>query len=248
MESKGTNNTHMRAKRILSILKFCVLLLIIIGLPAYLLIYHKDTLMQFKDLEYVEQLLLDYKKQAGIVYMLSQIIQILISVVPGQALQIAAGYCFGVPLGLALSILGAGVGTCITFYLGKLLGRDAMHIIVPEDKIETYTRRINSKNGILVIFLLYLIPGLPKDTINYIGGISDIRFLLFFPVSMLGRTPGMLGSLIIGWQLKTGSYMGAAIVGAVAIVLFLLGVGFRKPLMARIDRWYDIVAVKDNEN
>ena len=245
---KHNEDDYRRANKVLSILKFAVLLLIVVGLPLYLFLFQRDTLMQLKDLEYVEQLIMDHKKTAWFFYMGSQIIQILISVVPGQALQFAAGYCFGIPVGLALSIIGAGLGTFITFYLGKILGRDAMHVIIPEDKIEHYTARINSKNGIIIIFLLYLIPGLPKDTINYIGGISDIRFLLFFPVSMMGRIPGMLGSLIIGWQLKTGSYMGAAIVGAVAVVLFLLGVGFRKPLMERIDRWYDIVAVHNEEN
>ena len=241
MTQTALTDKQKSIKRVLTVLKFLVLLGIIIGLPTYLVICHGDTLRELKDLNYVKALILQYRAKAGIFYILFQVVQILISVIPGQALQVAAGFAFGIPLGLLLSIIGALIGSVITYYLGKYLGRDMMHLIFGEEKIGTYIDYLNSKKGLLILFILYLIPGLPKDVINYVAGISSIKVKPFLTISMLGRIPGMLGSLVIGRQVYHGGYTSAVIILAAAAVLFLLGVIFRKRLMEYFNRWYDKV-------
>ena len=106
---------------------------------------------------------LERYKTAGIfVYLILQIIQILVPVIPGQALQLAAGYMYYFLLGLALTLLGISLGTVISFTLARFLGHDAMVLIFGEERMSEYVVKLNSKRSYMIIFLLYLMPGFPK--------------------------------------------------------------------------------------
>ena len=121
-----------KLKKLFTILKFVTLILIIAAVPVYILVFHQDWIAQMQDLDQVRRAIADYNGlEAPFIYIGAQIIQIIISVIPGQALQIAAGFMFGFPVALGLSVIGAALGTVITYYLGKVLGRDAMHLLFP---------------------------------------------------------------------------------------------------------------------
>ena len=79
-------------------------------------------------------------------------------------------------------------------------------------------------------FLIFLIPGVPKDLCNYAAGISEMKLKHFLAASLLGRTPGMMGSLLIGKHIGTSSYTTAIIIGVVAVLLFVLGLVFHKKI------------------
>ena len=102
-------------------------------------------------------------------YVAAQIVQIIISVIPGQELQIVAGFMYGIPLAFLLSIIGAAIGTLIAFYLARWLGQDAVRMLFGDEKTDEYMRRLNSRRAITITFLIYLIPGLPKDIMSYIA-------------------------------------------------------------------------------
>ena len=239
MNGNENKDKAKTVKKILAVAKFAFLLAIIVGIPVYLYAFHKEQLMEFRDLEYAKQVLASYHKRAVFVYLATQILQILISVIPGQALQIAAGFVFGIPLGFLYSVIGALIGSILTYYLGKYLGKDAVELFFGEERTERYVRQISSKRGVLIVFLLYLLPGLPKDVINYIAGVSNMRPRLFLTVSMIGRIPGMLGSLVIGRQVSVGGYTSAAVIMGVAAVIFAIGVWQRERIMGWFDTWYD---------
>lgn len=228
-----------KLKKLFTILKFVTLILIIAAVPVYILVFHQDWIAQMQDLDQVRRAIADYNGlEAPFIYIGAQIIQIIISVIPGQALQIAAGFMFGFPIALGLSVIGAAIGTVITYYLGKVLGRDAMHLLFGEDQINKYVERMNSRNAAAIVFLIYLIPGIPKDVVSYAAGISSMRLRPFLMLSLVGRLPGMIASLLIGKQIFEGDYHIAIIIAAIASITFILGVIFRKRLMARFDKVY----------
>lgn len=226
-------------KTIGAILKLLLLLGILLALPLYIYFFQHDIIEQFSSIEQVEAFFAEYKTQSIFIYMALQVVQIIICVIPGQALQFAAGYMFGFWMGYLWSFIGAFAGTVITYYLAKILGHDAMHMIFGEKRISELLVKLNSKRAMVLIFLIYLIPGLPKDLCSYVAGISELKLKAFLIVSLLGRTPGMMGSLLIGRLVHTGGYTWAVIIGAVAVVLFLLGIIFRKRLLVWVDRAYD---------
>ena len=190
-------------------------------------------------MENVNALFEHYHAESILVYIGAQILQIIICVIPGQWLQFAAGYMYGFWLGFLYSIIGAAIGSVVTYYLAKLLGRDAMHLIFGEARINEFIHKLNSKKAIVIVFLIFLIPGVPKDLCNYAAGISEMKLKPFLIVSLVGRSPGMMGSLLIGRQIEAGNYTGAIVVAAVAVVLCVVGIIMRKRLTGWMDKAYD---------
>lgn len=227
-----------RIKTFSAIFKLALLLVILIGLPLYIYFFHRDFINNFSSQENIEVFLNEYKAQSVFIYIGSQILQIVICIIPGQWLQFAAGYMYGFWLGYLYSLAGAFLGTIITYYVARVLGHDAMHLIFGEEKIQKMLISLNSKKAVVLVFLIFLIPGVPKDLCNYVAGLSEMKLKPFLVVSLIGRSPGMMGSLLIGRQIYSGGYVSAAVIAAVAIVLCILGVVFRKKLTVLLDRFY----------
>ena len=141
---------RQRFKKISAIVKLVLLLIIVIGIPAYLFFFDHQFLDRFSSIDDVYAFFLQYKSQSILIYLGLQILQIVICIIPGQALQLAAGYLFHFWLGLILSVVGAAMGTVVTYYLAKVLGHDAMHMIFGEEKIQSALEKINSKRGVVV--------------------------------------------------------------------------------------------------
>ena len=228
-----------RYKTISAILKLLLLLIILVGLPLYIYFCQHQIIEQFSSLEQVEAFFDKYKTQSIFVYLALQILQIIICVLPGQGLQFAAGYMYGFWMGYVWSLVGALIGTVISYYLAKILGHDAMHMIFGEERIQELLVTFNSKKAMILVFLFYLIPGLPKDLCSYVAGLSEMKLKAFLIISLVGRSPAMMGSLLIGRLVNIGGYTGAIIIACVAIVLFSLGVIMRKRLLIWIDMAYD---------
>jgi uncharacterized membrane protein YdjX (TVP38/TMEM64 family) len=173
-----------------------------------------------------------------------QIIQVVVCVLPGQPIQFAASYMFGVGRGYLLSVIGAVIGTTISFYLAKALGSEAMHLFFGEEKINEYHRRLNSGRGLLLTFLIYLIPGVPKDLVSYAAGISEMRFRPFLLTATIGRSPAMLGSLLVGHFYGKQNYTAIIILTVIIALLLLVCFIKRDKLIAFLDR----IEMKDAES
>ena len=237
-----------KSDRIRAYLKFAVLIILIVGVPAYLYFFQHDLVMQFRDISSIKQVITGNNAASVPIYLLLQIIQIVICIIPGQWLQFAAGIAWGFWIGLLLSLIGALLGSTLTYYLAKYLGTDALRLIFGREKLDHYTEKLDSRAGITAVFLIYLIPGLPKDLCNYAAGVSQIKLKPFLIVSMVGRTPGMIASLLIGKHLSLGSYHIAVIIAAAAVILCVLGVIFRKQITSFIDGIYDRLLSMQNNN
>ena len=98
---------------------------------------------------------------------------------------------------------------------------------------------MNSKKAVIIVFFIFQIPGVPKDHCNYVAGLSEIKLKPFLVVSLIGRSPGMMGSLLIGRQIGTGGYVSAGIIAGIAVILCVLCVIFRKRLTKVLDKGYD---------
>lgn len=239
MNREKKDKLRQRYKTISAILKLLLLLFILIGLPLYIYFFHHDMIEQFSSLEQIEAFFEEYKTQSIFVYLALQVLQIIICILPGQGLQFAAGYMYGFWMGYVWSLAGAFVGTIITYYIAKILGHDAMHMIFGEEHIQELLIKFNSKKAMILVFLFYLIPGLPKDLCSYVAGLSEMKLKPFLIISLVGRSPAMMGSLLIGRLVNTGGYTWAIIIAVIAIILFTLGVILRKHLLIWIDKAYN---------
>ena len=222
-----------------AILKLIFLILIVVLIPLYLYFYQQDFLMRFRDFDDIVAFLERYKLQSIPIYIILQIAQIVISVLPGQFFQLAAGYLYTFWPALLFSCIGAFLGTTITFWLAKALGSDFVHMFFEKDKTEDYVKRLNSKKAYTIVFLLYAIPGIPKDVVSYAAGLSEMKYKPFIILSTIGRLPGMMGSIMIGSMWHKEEYVGMIILAIIAVVAFCSCIIYRKKLHELLDKAYD---------
>ena len=230
--------TKQRIKLIVILFKFLILLIFLIGIPFYVYYFHRELIQTFDSLDSISAFLLEYKSASIFVYIGFQIIQIVIFIIPGQAIQLAGGYLFAFWLGFLFTFIGVALGTVITFYLARVLGKDAIHLMIGEERTHHYIQKFNSKKVFMIIFIIFLIPGIPKDAVTYIAGVSDMEARPFIIISLLGRLPAMIGSVMIGSMLKSGSYTGVVIISVISIICFVLGIVFKNKLIGKSDKFY----------
>ena len=232
-----------KKKRAYAVIRLSVLALIIIGVPAVLFFNYRDTLFNAEWLSQLPVLLSHYKRQAAIILIALQILQVIICIVPGQPIQFAASYMFGIAKGYLISVTGAVIGAFIAFYISGLLGKDAVCTLFGREKVENYRRKLNSGRGLMAVLLIYLIPGIPKDLTAYAAGISDMRIRPFLLVSTIGRSPAMLGSLLIGHFFSRGNYKAVAALAVITVILLIIFFIKRKDMVALLDN----IEKKDEE-
>lgn len=242
MAEESNKGRAEKWKKILSIAKLIILIGIVVCIPAYILIFQRDVIAHFRSYDDILAYMSQFKAGSVFVYFGAQILQIMISVLPGQVFQFVAGSLFGFLPGLVYSIIGAFMGSTITYFLAKFLGEDAMLLLFGEDKMNYYVERLNSERAYIIVFLIYLIPGLPKDLVCYAAGVSDMKYKAFIIISTVGRIPGMCGSLLFGALYIQKSYTGMIIIAVIVTIILVLCFIFRKRLKGTIDKIYEKIS------
>lgn len=222
-------------KKTTAIIRLMMLAFVIIGMPLLLYIFYRDTLFNKEWLYALPQMLRQHKGYAVAALIGLQILQVIVCILPGQPIQFAASYLFGVAGGYLISVFGAFIGAAITFYISRMLGKDAVCTLFGEEKIDSYCRKLNSGKGLMAVLLIYLIPGIPKDLTAYAAGVSDMSARTFLILSTIGRTPGMLGSLLLGHFFNRGNYYAVAVLVAVTAVILIVCYIKRKEMIDLLD-------------
>jgi uncharacterized membrane protein YdjX (TVP38/TMEM64 family) len=208
-----------------------------VALIVALVIVFRDQLWGlFKDREAIRGWIEGRGIWGPLAYIFLQIVQVVIFVIPGEIVQVAGGYAFGFWLGSLYALIGITLGSLANFYAGRLLGRPFVESLFARDKIEKVEAVTGSSKGAAGFFLLFVIPGIPKDVLCYVAGVSKLRLLAFLGASMAGRLPGILGSAYMGSAAWSGAWRGAIVVLVLAAVLFVLGLAFRERIQAFIAR------------
>jgi len=195
---------------------------------ALVFIFHDELWTFFRDRDSARDWIRGQGAWGPVAFIGLQIIQVIVFVIPGEVVQIAGGYAFGFWLGSLYTLIGVAIGSVINFYIGRLLGRPFVESIFAKDKIERIESVIGSGKGAAGLFLLFVIPGIPKDILYYVAGISALGMPSFLAVSLVGRLPGLLGSSFMGSAAYSGSYRSVIIILIVAGFLFVLGLVFKE--------------------
>ncbi|MDD4311130.1 MAG: TVP38/TMEM64 family protein, partial [Eubacteriales bacterium] len=142
------------------------------------------------------------------------ILQIVIAFIPGEPFELAAGYAFGTLWGTLLVWIGAIIGTTIVFLFVRKIGIKAVEVFFPREKIDSLKYLQDEKKLNVAAFLLFLIPGTPKDLLTYLAGLTKIRLLPWILLTSIARIPSIVTSTISGNALGIEKYSLAIIVYA----------------------------------
>lgn len=152
-----------------------------------------------------------------------QFLQVFIALIPGELLETAAGYAFGPLMGTVVCYVGIAAASSVVFFLTRKFGVRLVEVFISREKINEL-RFINteSKRNNL-IFLIFFIPGTPKDLLTYFVGLTDIKLHVFLAISLVARIPSVISSTFGGHLLGEGQYWGAILLYGIVGIVSLAG-------------------------
>lgn len=165
--------------------------------------------------------------QSGIIgkiyFILMVMFQVIIAFVPGEPLEIGAGYAFGSIEGTLLCLIGIVLGSILVFGLVRKFGVRLVEVFFTYEKIKSAKFLQNRKKVELLVFLMFFLPGTPKDLLTYFVGLTDIKTKHFFIIATFARIPSVVTSTVGGSLLGTEKYTFAIIVFAATLAISIAG-------------------------
>ena len=165
-----------------------------------------------------------------------QILQVFIALIPGELVESAAGFILGPWLGTLVCYLGIALASALILTLTRRCGVKLVEVFISREKINELRFLSTEQKRNALIFLLFFIPGTPKDLLTYFVGLTDIKLGTFLLLSMVARIPSVLTSTFGGHLLGEARYLGAVILYGVTGLLSLLGMaGYHRYLKKKQD-------------
>ena len=143
-----------------------------------------------------------------------QALQVVIAPIPGEASGIFGGYLFGAPAGFVYSSIGLGLGSWLAFVIGRLLS-DLVRRRLEQTRIYQRFNHLVCRGDFVIPFILFLLPGFPKDSLAYLLGMSHMPLPVFLFIAVIGRMPGTILLSLQGAQAQQGHF------GRLALLLAL---------------------------
>jgi uncharacterized membrane protein YdjX (TVP38/TMEM64 family) len=201
-----------------------------LGLLLGLAIWYRAPLWskisQFYDLvsdrEKIRTFVSSFGEAAPLVFVVIQILQVLFAPVPGEATGFIGGYLFGTIPGFFYSSIGLTIGSLVNFGIGRFLGSGFARKLIPAAKFEKLDNLVTHR-GLLVLFLLFVFPGFPKDYLCLFLGLSTLSWKAFGVLAAVGRMPGTFVLSLQGAVLYERNYAVLAVVaGVFGVIVFLV--------------------------
>jgi uncharacterized membrane protein YdjX (TVP38/TMEM64 family) len=196
---------------------------------GFLLFYHYKSALWIKgvqlwdflyDPHQLKAFISSFGPYSPLAYILLQIIQVIVAPIPGGAIEFLGGYLFGVKAGFFYSMIGLTLGSWAAFSLARVFERLAVEKFVPLQIRKKFDYLIEHE-GVIVSFLLFLIPGFPKDALCYILGLTPMHLGIFLTISTIGRIPGTLMACLQGGKAFEHQYKSFLILLGISALVIL---------------------------
>lgn len=152
------------------------------------------------------------------------IFQVLFAIIPGEPVEIGAGYAFGALEGTLLCLLGMTLGGILVFLLVRRFGVRLAEVFFPIEKIRSLWFLRTEKRRNLLTFLLFFIPGTPKDLLCYFVGLTDMKLSTWIWITSVARIPSIITSTVSGDALGEQRYLLAAVAFGVTAAVSIVGI------------------------
>lgn len=160
-------------------------------------------------------------------------LQVILALIPGEPLEIGAGYAFGFWKGTLLSMIGIALGGVMVFGMTRKWGVRIVSLFFSMEKIQSLKFLQDEKRLHIVTFFLFFIPGTPKDLLTYVVGLTPIRFKTYFIISNIARLPSVVTSTVGGNALGEQKYVFAVVTFAIVAVISIIGMFIYRHITVR---------------
>lgn len=221
------NQKHKKAVRIASVVIFFAVMIILTAVcwPVVRLIQSDEGRMVLKDF------VSDNIFLGVLMFLTLQILQIVVALIPGAVVQVLGGVLFGGFWGTLLCVLGTFLGEAIVFYVVRRFGKPFVEAVIDSKNIKRLSFLQDTKKCELAVFILFLIPVMPKDALTYIAPLTRIKPSAFFLLSMLARSPWLVVSNVFGSSLESGNLLIMVVMVAIVAVGGVVGILYKDKII-----------------
>ena len=224
-QKDGKNHIWIRLTIFLFIVIGITLIFYETGLIHFFL--NKDRLIHFLD---------SLGPAAFIGFILLQVAQVIVAPIPGEVTGLLGGFLYGQFLGIILSTIGLTIGSYAAFALSRVFGRPFVERFVNKSIIERFDYFMHKK-GAFLAFMLFLIPGFPKDYFCFVLGLGHLSTMEFLAISGTGRLFGTIFLTIGGSYLRNHQYQKFYILMGIALILFFIVMACKDKLESLFRLW-----------
>lgn len=216
MTAKTKQEEKRTKRRIVSILGllFFFILSALIAIPF---------VKYFKQPELFQKWVQSFGMWGGLVCVGAMVLQIVVAIIPGGAMELGAGYAFGVVEATIFCTIGSIIGCAFVFWLVRAFGVKLVEAFFPIEKIQNLRFLHDEKKRDILSFVIFLIPGMPKDLISYFMGLTNIKLSRWLVISTVARIPAIIVSAAGGHALGKGQYTLAIVAFLVIMVVSAIG-------------------------
>ena len=209
---------HKKILSIISLIFFLLFMLVVfllVGMPMIRFVEDPDQYRTWID----GKGLLAQLSFIGMVFF-----QVIIAIIPGEPLEICAGYAFGMLEGTLLCIIGIALGSAAIFLLVRTLGVKLVEVFFSVEKIRSMRFLRDARKRNTLTFAVMLVPGTPKDLISYFIGLTDMKLHEWIVISTIARIPSIVTSTLGGNALAEQNYLFAVIVFVITAAISIVGI------------------------
>jgi uncharacterized membrane protein YdjX (TVP38/TMEM64 family) len=161
------------------------------------------------------------------------VLQVVVAFIPGEPIELAAGYAFGFWEGTILTLMGFIIGSLIVFLLVRKFGIRMVEVFFSRDKINRFSFLQDPEKTKTLAFILMLIPGTPKDFLSYFAGLTQLPLKAWLLIVAVGRLPSLITSTATGAAAGKKDYLLSAIMLGVTAVLTVSGLLYYNSICKR---------------
>ncbi len=165
-----------------------------------------------------------------ILFVFMVVIQVLVAFIPGEPVELLAGYAFGVVEGTFLTLSGFLIGSWLVFVLVRRFGVRLVEVFFPQSKIQELSFLKNREKAQILVFILMSVPGTPKDFLSYFAGLTALTLCRWLVIVAIARLPSLLTSTITGAAAGEKNYLLSAVMLGLTILMSLSGIIYYRKL------------------
>lgn len=169
-----------------------------------------------------------------VAFLAIQIIQVVVALIPGEPIEILGGVLFGGIGGFLLCMIGNIIGMITVFYIVRGLGKSFVQKVVDSKAMSKLKIMNDEKKLELLVFVLFLIPGTPKDSFTYLVPLTRINPVKYFIYASIARIPSVISSTILGDSIVGGKLVLSIVILVITGAIGVLGIMFNDKIVGKI--------------
>ena len=211
------------------IIKFIVFLVFLISIIIICSLYY-PKIKDYLNFENIRKFIGDNKLISCLLFIVLQIIQVVVFMIPGDVINATGGFMFNIVLGSILSFIGVCIGSIIVFNFSRFFGYNFVNRFIKKEKLDKFVSFFESNTGFVSLFIICNLPFVPKDILMYCAGLTPLKAKKTLLVYCLSRIPGIIIWVSMGANLYSKSIIGIILTLCILLQFLLTIVLIKKKI------------------